>query len=424
MILDRTQTPKIYPLSSLPGLTDATTMLDGGLKAYLVEGGTEDIVRVDVVFRGGTRYESKPMLAATCQALIKEGTANYSANKISETFDFYGAQFGADLTKDQAEVSLLCQGKHKSKLFDMFAEVLTSPQFPEEELALLKKRGKSALAINLEKVQFKCRLLFSALMFKGTPYQDHISTAAYDDISTSDLKNHFEAWYNLNDAYVVISGKNTAQAAQVLNKALDGKRIERAIQKEVPINWGFENREKFEKQEDAIQSAIRFGTEVVGREHEDFIPLYVANVALGGYFGSRLMQNIREEKGYTYGIGSGLNHMRYGSYLSIATEVGADVTEATQVEIVKELKRMCNEPLENEELTLIRNYVSGSLIQGFDGPFAMADRLKVLLSYGLEVDFFTKLSAGLYGVDANQIVEVSNKYLHPSLMTKAVVGKW
>lgn len=424
MILDRKTSPAIFPLSSLPKIDTSSVSLAGGLKAYLVEGGTEDIVKIDVVFDTGTSHEPLPLLANTCQAMLKEGTTSFSANEISETLDYYGAQLNADLSKDFAEVSLLCQTAHLDKVINIMAEVLTHPTFPESKLELYKKRAKSVLSINLQKVQFKCRKLFTSTLFENTAYEDQISLAAFDDIDTNALQKFFQSQYHLPSARIFVSGKDTAQTANKLAKALEGKWSQSESLAKKPIDWKFEAKEVFEEHEGAIQTAIRMGTEVINREHPDHIALFVANTTLGGYFGSRLMQNIREEKGFTYGIGSGLGHLTYGSYFFISTEVGADVTKDTLAEINKELERMSTELVAEEELTLVRNYIAGTLVEGFDGPFSVVGQLKLLIQFGLDSSFYQTLTAEMYSVTAEDILRVSKKYLNPKHMTTTVVGKW
>ncbi len=421
-MIDRINPPQVHPIGVLPDL-NITPEVVKGVDIFSVEGGTSEVVKIDVVFKAGSRLESKPMLSAVCQAMLKEGTASFSAEQISATFDYYGAQFGTDLKKDRAEVSLLCQTRHLDILLPIFAEILTCPAFDAHELTLLKKRGKSVLAVNLEKVQFKSRLLFNQLLFDGTPYLDKIAPEYYDDIERQDLLSYFHSNYHLSEAHIVVSGWDCDTAIAKLSNLLPDSEGENSHSDE-HIAWDPIPLKRFQEKPGAIQSGIRVGRKVVGRSHKDYIPLYLANIALGGYFGSRLMQNIREEKGYTYGIGSSLNHLEYGSYLSISTEVGSEVTGAAMVEINRELERMCHEKMDLDELQRVRNYVAGSLIQGFDGPFARAQRLKVLLANDLPSTFFRRLSQELYGVDPDEIVRISNKYFHPELMTEAVVGQW
>lgn len=426
MILDRKTPPQRYPAASIPSMEYSPDELAGGLPCYMVEGGTEDIVKIDLVFKAGTRYEEKPLAASICVNMLREGTESYTSEEISETVDFYGAQIGPHLSKDRAEVTLLCQGKHLKKLIDIFTDVFMAPSFPEDKLALYKNRSRSTLAVNLDKVDFQCRLLFSKLMLGGTQYQDRYELKYYDDIEVSDLQNFFNNRFNLQEAYCVISGKNTKQASELLSEAIAKKPTHKNPTPSViePIDWIYTPGESRGKKPEAVQTAIRMGAPALFRTHQDYPALYIANVALGGYFGSRLMQNIREEKGYTYGIGSGINVLGEVSYLSISTQVGADFTQATIDEINKELLSISTKPLGADEFELIQYFVAGNLLNRFDGPFATADQLKSILSNNLPPSWFTDFTKEIFNLTTEEILRVAGEYLRPELFTLAVFGEF
>jgi len=426
MILDRKTAPQRYPAASIPAMNFKPVKLAGGLPCYLVEGGTEDIVKIDVVFKAGTRYEHKPLAASICVNMLREGSKNYTSEEISETIDFYGAQIAPRLSKDRAEITLLCQGKHLNKLIDIFTDVFMAPSFPMDKLALYKNRSRSTLAVNLDKVDFKCRLLFSKLMFGGTPYQDRFELSDYDQIEVEDLNNFFNNHFDLSEAYCVISGKDTKRASELLNdnivKKVDYKEI--SPFKPEPIEWEYCRGESRGRKVGAVQTAIRMGAPALSRTHKDYTALYIANVALGGYFGSRLMQNIREEKGYTYGIGSGINILEEASYLSISTQVGAQFTEATIDEINNELRKISDIPLEADEFELIQYYVAGNLLNRFDGPFATADRLKEIVTHELPTSWYSDFTSAIFNLNTEEILRVSQKYMRPDIFSLALSGEF
>ncbi len=425
MKLNRALAPERLAPKSIPGLDfPALHMLDR-IPTYVVEGGNDDIIKIDIVFKAGTRYEPKPMLSNTCLSMLKEGTERYSAAEIAETVDFYGAQIGTGLSKDRAELSLLCLGKHLEELIEIFIDVALNPVFPEKELEKYKKRSSSALRVNLDKVDFQARLLFSELMFGQLPYRERFATEYYEGIAPEDLKAFFSANYSIDEAFILISGQDTDRAKELLSTALDNKlpvappiKIAGA-----PIIWNYKAERSTVEKADALQSAIRMGAPAVARGHADYPALYIANTALGGYFGSRLMQNIREEKGYTYGIASGLNIFEEAAYISIATQVGAELTEATLIEINKELGRMINEPITPQELELIQHYVAGNLLTRFDGPFAIADRLKLIISSGLEPELFSDFAKAIFQLTPKDVQAAAKKYFQPDGFSIAVVGK-
>lgn len=223
-ILNRATAPERFAIQSIPELNYPVERLADRLKTWCVEGGTEDILKIDVVFKAGMRYEDKPMLASLCNNMLKEGTERYSAREIAETIDFYGAHISTGLSKDHAEISLLCLKKHLPSLIGIFTDILLAPTFPEKEFNAFKNRSKSKLAVNLDKGEFQCRLLFSQLLFGDSAYCDRFSLDDYDQIEQNDLADFFRKQYTTDDAICVISGKDTAFAKTILKMALIAKK--------------------------------------------------------------------------------------------------------------------------------------------------------------------------------------------------------
>ncbi len=426
-ILNRSVAPERFAIQSIPELNFASERLANRLKTWCVEGGTEDLLKIDVVFRAGTRYEDKAMLASLCNNMLKEGTERFSAREISETIDFYGAHISTSLSKDHGEISLLCLKKHLPALIDIFTDILLVPTFPENEFNAFKNRSKSKLAVNLDKVEFQCRLLFSQLFFGDSAYCDRFSLEDYDMIDQADIETFFRQQYTIDDAICVISGKDTAYAKTILDEALTAKKdlLTSAKSEKPDLIWKYGGRvEKRALKKGAVQTAIRMGIPAVNRKHPDYAALYFGNVLLGGYFGSRLMQNIREEKGFTYGIGSSYNNLEHGAYISINTQVGSENTLATCDEIIKEIKRLSTDLVSDEELELVRNYVVGNLLKQFDGPFAISDRLKIVLTSDLKPDVFARFSKEIFALKPFEIRIIFTKYFDPSLICSAIVGEW
>ncbi len=423
---NRTIAPLLAFPKAIPELPILPETILENLSCYTLEGGSEDVLKIDVVFKAGTLYDSYPLLANTTLGNIKEGTANFTGREIAETVDFFGSQIQTDISYDRAEITLVTQGKHLVSLLDVFTDVLLLPVFPEKEFAQYVKRSKSQLSVNLEKVEFNCRLLLSELMFSGHPYREQVSVSAYDALTTDMLRAFHSNHFSLNDAYVLISGRGTATAKDALAAALSAKWKAQAssLRDTSAANWQYSPSEKRSRKADALQSAIRMGAPALSRNHPDYPLLYLANMALGGYFGSRLMQNIREDKGYTYGIGSSINVLEDAAYLLISTQVGAEVTEATLHEIRFELQRMQTAAIDAAELQRIKRYILGNLVESFDGPFATADRLKLMINHRLDGGYFSRFAQRIPHITAEEITAVSAEFFNEKRFSLAVVGEW
>jgi predicted Zn-dependent peptidase len=163
------------------------------------------------------------------------------------------------------------------------------------------------------------------------------------------------------------------------------------------------------------------GSHFPNRHHPDFINVQVLNNIFGGFFGSRLMSNIREEKGYTYGIYSYLeNHIQQSAWI-ISTEAGRDVCEATITEVYKEMEGLRNEEVDEEELLLVQNYMMGSILGDLDGPFHIINRWKNIILNGLSEDYFYNQIDGIKKANPQELHRLANKYLVPENFYELVV---
>jgi predicted Zn-dependent peptidase len=173
---------------------------------------------------------------------------------------------------------------------------------------------------------------------------------------------------------------------------------------------------------DALQTAIRIGKVMFNKTHPDFISFSVLNTILGDYFGSRLMSNIREDKGYTYGIGSYMMENTHFGYFMIATEVAKEVCEATLHEVKKELERLQNELVPEEELELVKSYLLGQLLKAADGPYAMLDLFSGVELHGMDISFYNKYIQKVQEITAEEIREMARKHLDWKSLSIISVG--
>ena len=175
--------------------------------------------------------------------------------------------------------------------------------------------------------------------------------------------------------------------------------------------------------EESLQSGIRIGKLLIPKTHKDFPKLFLLNTILGGYFGSRLMTNIREDKGYTYGIGSGLSSNKKESTFFISTEVGSDYTKATVTEIEKEIEKLQKQLVSEKELDLVKNYLFGSFMRNFDGAFEAIDRFKAINELGMDYNYYEFLFSEIKTANSESIRETAKKYFNFDNMVKVVAGK-
>ena len=389
--------------------------LSNGAPVYYINDGAEEVAMIDFVFDAGNNFENKNAIAGTTNHLIKNGTKNKTAFEITEFFEYYGAYLNRKCGNETASITLHCLSKHLKELLPVIRELITESVFPESELEIFKQNTIQRLSVNMLKCDFVAnRLIDEYLYGPKHPYGKVSNKEDIEAIQRDELIEFFNKYYLKSSCRIFSAGKLPADFEQLiesqfgdlaLNETVITARHKRepAEEKKIFIN----NDEK------GVQGAIRIGRPFPDRRHPDFKKCIVLNTLFGGYFGSRLMGNIREEKGYTYGIHSYLeNHIEESSWV-VSTEAGTEVCEATIREVYKEMRLLQEEPVNDEELLLVKNYMMGLNLGYIDGPFQIISRWKSLILNGLDENYFYDSIRTIKEVSSAELQELSNKYLQP-----------
>lgn len=394
-----------------------------GPEIIYINAGTQDVLRIECLFFAGTRFEDKHLSSFVTNQTIKEGTRSYSSEQIAERLDYYGAFLETENNKDTASVVLYCLSKHLESCLPVFKEILTEPLFPEKELDLFLRNNRQRYLVNCEKVDFLARMKFSEIIFgSDVPYGYFIKEKDYDELNREDIVGFFKSRYDLAGAVILVSGKITEKDKSLLESIFRVSSIKNSGKDQLQELKPSARKHHFMEKSGAVQSAIRIGRPLFNRRHPDYFHMLVVNTILGGYFGSRLMANIREDKGYTYGIGSSMASFHQSGMFFITTEVGADVTKDAISEIYKEIDRLREQPVGQDELELVRNYMLGVFMRSMDGPFALSDKFKTLIEYGLPDDYYQKFIESVNRVTPADIQKLAQTYLDPADMYQLVVG--
>ena len=423
-MLDRTQSPEIQQIKNLKLPHPELLHLDSGIPVYVTNMGTQEIVKIEVVFNAGRPYERKKLVSRSTASLLKEGTKNYTSAQIAEEVDFYGDTLSIPVNLDTSNVILYSLNKHLDKVLPLLCEVLNSPVFPEAELLPFVDRSKQRLSVDLTRNDVVAYRKITEFIFGSNhPYGYNSNPKDYEALTRDDLVEHFKTHYVAENCSIFISGKVTDSAIKLINKYL-GQAILRG-KKSIPI---FEKTYYSPKPvfvplpEDSVQTAIRIGCHLYNRTHEEYKGMYVLNTILGGYFGSRLMENIREEKGYTYNIYSTLDSMLYDGCFYVGTEVGNEFVDKTLTEIYHEFDVLQQDLVDEDELEMVQNYLLGNLLTSLDGPFNVSDVAKTLIIEGLPLSDFDTLVSAIKDITAEDIRELARKYLNKDKMWEVIVG--
>lgn len=418
-----------------PGIKDAVDfqltlkpyekfVLDNGIEVYAVNAGAEQVMQIEWVFYAGNWYEDQDGIAVATNHLIKNGTRNKNAFEISDYVDFYGAYLNRNCYNETAVVSLHTLSKHVSELLPIVQELIVDSIFPEQELEIFRQNMKQRLAVNLKKCDFIGNRLIDEYLFGSQhPYGKYSTEEMYDALNTGKIKAFHQSYYLNGRMMIFVAGQLPKDIFQQLNVQF-GKLPVRQDNFPVvthPVVRAEEKKYRVSNDPHGVQGAIRMARPFITRKHPDFAPMQVLNALFGGFFGSRLMSNIREDKGYTYGIHSYVQNHIHDSALMISTEAGRDVCEDTIKEVYHEMQVLREEKVSAEELLLVKNYLIGTVLGDLDGPFHIIGRWKNIILNQLSDDHFYKSIDSIKSVTPEKLQELANQYLDPKDYYELVV---
>ena len=399
--------------------------LDNGVPVYAVNAGAEEVMMTEMVFFSGNSFEEKNLIAAATNFLLRNGTSKKKAFEINEHFEYYGSFLNRSCFNETATLTLHCLNKHIAELLPVVEELITDSIFPEDELAIFKQNQKQRLSVSLKKSEFVAGRLIDAYLYgEKHPYGKYSSHAEYDALTREELLSFYNKYYKNGNCVIFTAGKLPKGLFDLLNKHFGKLPLGNNFQKPVhKFSSANKPGEKFRVTNDinGVQGSIRIARDFPNRHHPDFQKVMVLNNIFGGYFGSRLMANIREDKGYTYGIHSYLqDHIQQSAWL-VSTEAGKDVCEAAIAEIYKEMKRLRDAPVAEEEMQLVRNYMMGSILGDLDGPFHIIARWKNYILNGLDGNYFYGALNTIRTVSPEELQQLARKYLNAEEFYELVV---
>lgn len=398
--------------------------LDNGVPVYTVEAGAQDVLQIELVFYAGNWFEQQKTIASVTNYMLKNGTSKRTAFQLSEVFDYFGAYCKKACFNETAVVSLSTLSKQLPALLPVIREMISDSIFPEEELEIFKQNAKQRLIVSLQKSDFVANRLSDTYLYgEKHPYGKYTNPEDIDAINTDVMKSFFKEYYLHGQCVIFASGKLPKDFQQQLNNNfgdLSLKAYNNQLSTIIPTP-ALEKKYRIQNDADGVQGSIRMGRHFPTRHHPDFKKIMVLNTLFGGFFGSRLMSNIREDKGYTYGIHSYVQNHIHDSAWVISTEAGKDVCEATIEEVYKEMKLLREDLVTDDELKLVRNFLMGTILGDMDGPFQIMGRWKNLVLNNLNGDYFYDSINVIKTTSAEELREMAKKYLVPEDFYELVV---
>ncbi len=418
-MVDRTQIPSLLPIDEIAFTNPKLFEISPTAKLIFVKDVPNETARVELYFNAGSA-KGKNGIASFVNGLLLSGTADKTSVQINAAIDALGGYYEPGITHENAAITIYALRENMIKILRILKDAVQNLVFTEKEVQELLQDRKQKFNVNLGKVNFLAQRAFQERLFNNTVYGRIMQASDFDEVSISDLRAFHRDNYLHGLTKVAVVGDFTQDQ---IDEIID-----------ITGDWSATGKTSFEKdihnlkgethivKDDALQTAIRVGRILFNKTHEDYCDFMILNTVLGDYFGSRLMSNIREDKGYTYGIGSMVAELNETGYFIIATEVGKAVKDATLQEIQREIQRLQTEKVADEELELIKNYMLGQLLKNADGPYAMTDLYLNVEPYHLDLDFYNRFIDSIGSITAERIIELANKYLNWKDMTVVSAG--
>ena len=426
MFMDRTIQPEIQPLKNFHIQTPVRTTLPNGIPLTVINAGEQEVVRMDVLFSGGRWQQSQKLQALFTNRMLREGTTKYTAATIAEKLDYYGSWLELSSSSEYAYITVYSLNKYLAKTLEVVESMIKEPLFPQKELQTILDTNIQQYLVNTSKVDFLAhRSLLKSLYGEQHPCGKIVMEEDYYTITPEVLREFYERHYHSGNCSIFLSGKVTDD---IISRVTDifgipfGQYQLQMPKSSFPFAAIPEKR-IFTEREDAMQSAVKMGCTTITREHPDYPKLRVLMTLFGGYFGSRLMSNIREDKGYTYGISAGVVFYPDSGLLIVSTETDNEYVEPLIQEVYHEIDRLHLDPVSAEELRIVRNYMLGEMCRSYESPFSLSDAWIFIATSGLKDDYFARSLQAVNEITPAEIQDLAQRYLCKETLKEVFAGK-
>ena len=424
-MLDRRQPPPNQVLTAITLPTPQVRVLPNGARLHRLANDAQPVVRLQIVLPAGKQHETAPGLASLTARMLAEGTATRTARQIADTVAFYGATLDCEAGPDRATFTLYCLTRHLPALLPLVQEVVAAPTFPELELGQMKTRISQNMQVERRKTSFQATEEFNRQLFGlESPYGQPFDEASFGQLTTSALQRFHAAAYAPASAEIFLSGDVLDLEATVAETLGEWQPASSApVQFANPaVPTTYPTGLVTVPVEGSIQASVRMGRRWPALSDAQTPELLLLAKILGGYFGSRLMKNIREDKGFTYGIHASVVAREQATALIIGTDVNGESADATRHEISYELTRLQTELLGDDELETVKNYTLGKLLGETATVFEQADKYRHVVLQHLRPDYYQHLVRQTQAATAEQLQALARTYLSPADMLVVVAG--
>ena len=403
-------------------------VLDNGIKTYCFANHDSEAVFIKFVFyNAGTISQDKFFVSTLTKTQLNKNTKDYTYKELADEIDFFGLSYSPLTSNERTTLGFSFLSRYTKDIMPLLQQIILYPRFTQDTLDTTISNLRQNYLLKLQQTNFLAQKYFVQQLYgEDNPYGNSAKVEDYDKVTKEDLKDFWQRYYSSDQCYILLAGDIQEDFYGLLNTYF-GKAFNvqenglKALKNIAPFKDGkgiIRN-----SLSSAVQSSIVIGRIMPKVDSEDFIPLTVLNCLFGGYFNSRLMSNIREEKGYTYGIDSALVPFKYGNTMFIVSDVAMDKTNATIEEVFKEMQRLHHERVSQEELSMVKNYMTGDFLRATDGVSEISENYDYIIRFGLRQDYNSYMLKEIRKIDAERLMFLAQKYLKPEDFLVSVVSK-
>lgn len=403
------------------------SVLDNGLRLIVVQDDRAPIATIDIAIPAGEIRDpsGQPGLAEATANLLSEGAGGLSSNELSRKVELLGGRLNSGSNSDFAEISVSSISSVVGQMIGLAADVLLRPDFPEKEVELYKKNRVENLTVQRQDPSFLVSEQFDKIVYGSHPYSISAPTPeAVGALNRALIEKFYKTYYSPSGSVLIIAGNfDWKQVEQAARTAFGNWHGTEASKKELPAPPARSSRQVFLiDRPGSAQANVYIGNLAVARSSKDYIPLTVANAILGAGTGSRLFQDVREQKGYTYDVSSSVSALReYGTFLG-STETRTEVAGAAIQAILADFDRMRDEKVPDDDLQHAKNFLTGNFSLALSTEGSLASQLILARLYGLGSDYVETYRSKVDAVTADQVQEIAKKYISTKECVIVVVG--
>jgi len=424
-MINRKTSPAVKEIKGINFRRPEKHKLGNGISTYLFPSQNSPVIKLDVVFNAGIERETKKLQAIFTNSLLKESPVGMTPNETAEYFDFYGAFIESFTGNDTAGLRLYVPQRYFSDVLPVFADLLKNPSLPQKEFEILQTKNREAIRNNLRKTKYNAmKGLNNQLFGDSHPRGALITPEDPSKLKLDEIRKFVNDYYSSANCFIQIAGMADSQTVELCSRYLGNSFGNRnIISHNTATATESQNFLRYIEIPEAVQSSLYIGKNLGKLTEDELIDIGILNTVLGGYFGSRLMKNIREDKGYTYGIGSFIAEYNDCVALKITADVGADVTKNAVDEIFKEIEKLRTSKIPVSELKLVQNFISGDMLAAFDGVFQTAAIWEKLITTGRSATFIKKQTERVRNINSVDLLKCAQKYLGHEGFHTVVAGK-